>query len=83
MEQTETERKKIGLKHGNGIFEHGTIIRQNKKKYFLIYFRLKRGNGTFRTELFFSFFFIKNIQFRLTKIRNIKTNRRKRNIPVD
>jgi hypothetical protein len=31
----------------------------------------------FRTELFFNFFFIKKIQFRLTKIRNIKTNRRK------
>jgi len=50
MEQTETERKKIGLKHGNGIFEHGTIIRQNKKKYFLIYFRLKCGNGTIKTR---------------------------------
>jgi hypothetical protein len=35
MEQTETEshgteRKKIGLKHGNGIFEHGTIKKRNK-----------------------------------------------------
>jgi hypothetical protein len=84
MEQTETERKKIGLKHGNGIFEHGTIKKRNKKnvfekkKCFLIYFRLKRGNGTFRTELFFNIFY-KN-QFRLTKIQNIKTNRRKRNI---
>ena len=65
MKQTETEwnhteRKKIGLKHGNGIFEHGTIKKRNgkkieKKKYFLIYFRLKCGNGTFRTELFFNF----------------------------
>jgi len=33
MEQTETERKKIGLKHGNGIFEHGTIKKRNKKKF--------------------------------------------------
>ncbi len=60
MEQTETERKKIGL-----IFEHGTNKKRNKnkffdkKKYFLIYFRLKRGNGTFRTELFFNFFYKK------------------------
>jgi len=49
MEQTETERKKIGLKHGNGIFEHGTIKKRKKKKFFLIYFRLKCRNGTFRT----------------------------------
>ncbi len=33
MEQTETEteRKKIELKHGNGIFEHGAIKKRNKK----------------------------------------------------
>ncbi len=50
MEQTETEternhteRKKIGLKHGNGISEHGTIKKWNKKRFFLIYFRLKCG----------------------------------------
>ncbi len=43
MEQTETERngKKIGLKHGNGIFEHGTIKRQNKKKIFFDLFSTK------------------------------------------
>jgi hypothetical protein len=29
-----TERKKIGLKHGNGIFEHGTIKKRNKKFIF-------------------------------------------------
>jgi len=29
-----TERKKIGLKHRNGIFEHGTIKKRNKKKIF-------------------------------------------------
>jgi len=33
MEQTETEhgteREKIGLKHGNGIFVHGTIKKRN------------------------------------------------------
>jgi hypothetical protein len=36
MEQTETERKKIGLKHGNGIFEHehGTIKNGIKKIFF-------------------------------------------------
>jgi len=34
MEQTETERKKIGLKYGNGIFEHGTIKKRNKKNRF-------------------------------------------------
>jgi len=34
MEQTETERKKIGLKHGNRIFEHETIKKRNKKKKF-------------------------------------------------
>jgi len=34
MEQTETERQKIGLKHGNGIFEHGTIKKQNTIKNF-------------------------------------------------
>jgi hypothetical protein len=56
MEQTETERKKIGLKHGNRIFEHKTIKKRNKKKnfekkkYFLIYFRLKCGNGTIKTR---------------------------------
>jgi len=33
MEQTETEREKIGLKLGNGIFEHGTIKKRNKKKF--------------------------------------------------
>ena len=34
MEQTEshgTERKTIGLKHGNGIFEDGTNKKRNKK----------------------------------------------------
>ncbi len=51
MEQTETEshgteRKKIGLKHGNGIFEHGTIKKRNKK------FRLKCENGTIKTVPF-------------------------------
>jgi hypothetical protein len=46
MEQTETERKK----HGNRIFEHGTI-KKRKKKYFLIYFRLKCGNGTIETRI--------------------------------
>jgi hypothetical protein len=66
MEYTETERKKIGLKHGNGTFEQVTIQKRNKnknylrkKKFFLTYFRikcgtkqLKRGNQTSRTELF-------------------------------
>ena len=33
MEQTETERKKIGLKHGNGILEHRTIKKRNNKKF--------------------------------------------------
>jgi len=31
MEQT--ERKKIGLKHGNEIFEHGIIKKRNKKNF--------------------------------------------------
>ncbi len=39
MEQKETERngterKKIGLKRGNGIFEDGTIKKRNKIKNF-------------------------------------------------
>jgi hypothetical protein len=47
------ERKKIGLKHGNGIFEHGTIEKRNKrfimkKNFFLNFFRLKCGNGTIK-----------------------------------
>ena len=50
MERNHTERKKIGLKQGNVIFEHGTIKKRNKKKYFLIYFLLKCGNGTFKTR---------------------------------
>ncbi len=55
MEQTEmewnhTERKKIGLKQGNVIFEHGKIKKRNKKEYFLIYFRLKCGNGALKTQ---------------------------------
>jgi len=34
MEQTETEWKKIGLKHENEIFEQGTIKKRNKKNTF-------------------------------------------------
>ncbi len=34
MEKTETERKKIEPKHGNGIFEHGTIKKRKKKIFF-------------------------------------------------
>jgi hypothetical protein len=50
MEKTETERKKIELKHGNGIFEHGTIKKRNiynaetersARNYFLTFFHKK------------------------------------------
>jgi len=56
MEQTETERKKIRLKFSSTEqLKNGLEKKFEKKKYFLIYFRLKCGNGTFRTELFFNF----------------------------
>jgi hypothetical protein len=46
MKQTETERnhterEKIGLKHGNRIFEHGTIKKWNKKKIIFDLFSTK------------------------------------------
>jgi len=35
MEQTETERKKIGLKHGNGIFQTERLKNGKKIIYFI------------------------------------------------
>lgn len=33
MEQAESERRINRLKHGNGIFKHGTIKKRNKKDF--------------------------------------------------
>jgi hypothetical protein len=45
MEQMETERKKIGLKHGNRIFEHGTIKKRYKIFFNLFSAKMRKRNN--------------------------------------